>query len=184
MKKVSLFNIRIDMKKLLVFVSVIAVFYSCKNETQKEISVVDETVMPSKKIDKLSQLNWLLGSWQNVSEESTSKEIWTKVNDSLFEAKSFTIVENDTLFSETVQLFQDNQDVYFSATDALQNGGKAVAFRLVPDEEGLFVFENNLHDFPKRIIYTNPVKDSIHAWIVGLQEGQMRKVDFYFERVE
>lgn len=81
-------------------------------------------------------------------------------------------------------MFQDNQDVYFSAADALQNGGKAVAFRLIPDEEGFFVFENNLHDFPKRIIYTNSVKNSTHAWIVGVEEGKMRKVDFYFVRAK
>jgi hypothetical protein len=172
------------MKKLLVFISVIVVFYSCKNETQKENISGANSITTSERVDKLSQLNWLLGSWQNISEDGISKEIWSKVNDSLYTAKSFTIVENDTVFSETVQLFQDYQDVYFSATDALQNGGKAVAFKLIPDEDGLFVFENNLHDFPKRIIYTNPVKDSIHAWIVGIQEGQMRKVDFYFERVK
>ena len=172
------------MKKLLVFVSVIVVLYSCKNETQKESVSGTDSIETSKRIDKISQLNWLLGSWQNISEDGTSKEIWSKVNDSLYVAKSFTIVENDTVFSETVQLFQDQEDVYFSSTDALQNGGKAVAFRLIPDEDGLFVFENNLHDFPKRIIYTNPVKDSIHAWIVGIQDGQMRKVDFYFERVK
>jgi len=172
------------MKKLLIVLSVITVFYSCKNETQKNGSFESDSIKTTKKIDKLSQLNWLIGSWQNISDESTSREIWKKENDSLYTAESFTIVENDTVFYETVQLFQDQQDVYFSATDAMQNGGKAVAFKLIPAEEGLFVFENNLHDFPKRIIYTNPVKDSIHAWIEGIQDGQMEKVDFYFERAK
>lgn len=172
------------MKKLFLLISVVAAFYACKNDTKKDGLLEVESTPVTKKLDKLSQLNWLIGAWQNVSEEGTSKEIWAKVNDSLYEAESFTLVENDTVFYETVQLFQDNNEVYFSATDALQNGGKAVAFKLVPDEAGLFVFENNLHDFPKRIIYTNPVKDSIHAWIVGIQEGQMLKVDFYFERAK
>ena len=172
------------MKQLIVLISVAVLFTSCKNETKKEGSVDTESTTTSNKLDKLNQLHWLLGTWQNVSEEGTSKEVWTKVNDSLYVAESFTIVESDTVFYETVQLFQDNTDVYFSATDALQNGGKAVAFKLIPNEEGLFVFENNMHDFPKRIIYSNPVKDSIHAWIVGIQDEQFRKVDFYFERVK
>jgi len=77
---------------LLLIISVFAVFYFCKNETQKEGSSGTDAITTSEKVDKLSQLSWLLGSWQHVSEDDTSKEIWSKVNDSLYVAKSFTIV--------------------------------------------------------------------------------------------
>ena len=53
---------------------------------------------------------------------------------------------------------------------------------MIPSKEGTFTFENAKHDFPSRISYTNPVKDSIHAWIEGTVNGEARKSDFYYKR--
>jgi hypothetical protein len=43
---------------------------------------------------------------------------------------------------------------------------------------GPWVFENNAHDFPKRIVYSLPSLDSLHAWI----EGDDNRVDFKMTR--
>jgi len=65
---------------------------------------------------------------------------------------------------------------------ANQNDEKPVTFKLVSSENGQFTFENKDNDFPERIIYTNPVKDSLHAWIEGSVNGEAKRIDFSFSR--
>ena len=45
-----------------------------------------------------------------------------------------------------------------------------------------YVFENMEHDFPQRIVYTNPKTDSIFAYIEGIQDDQYRKLEFPFTK--
>jgi hypothetical protein len=47
-------------------------------------------------------------------------------------------------------------------------------------EKTKVVFENKAHDFPQPIVYTNPKRDSIHAWVEGMVEEELKKSDFYF----
>ena len=74
-------------------------------------------------------------------------------------------------------------DVLFEVKVPDQNNAQPVTFRLIPSEKGVFTFENKAHDFPQRITYSNPVKDSIHAWIEGMVDGKPKRVDFLYKRV-
>lgn len=77
---------------------------------------------------------------------------------------------------------QENKDGVFMTVNVPNQNDAPVTFKMIPSEAGIFTFENKAHDFPKRISYSNLVKDYIHAWIEGNVEGEDRKVDFYFER--
>lgn len=142
---------------------------------------------PNKKTpkpNKLEQFDWLIGSWSNVSSEGELFERWIKTNDSTFSGNSFFISNNDTLFSEQISLELKGFDIFYTPTVSNQNQGKAVCFKLISDTNNVFVFENKLHDFPQRIIYTNPLPDSLYARIEGTEKGENRFEEFSFKRVK
>lgn len=152
---------------------------SCKTETKK--AIIEEVVYGEAHYHNVEQLSWLEGNWTNISAKSESYENWSQKNDSTFVSLSYTTVKGDTVFMETMSL-QENGAGTFLTIDVPDQNQTPVTFTMIPSEAGTFAFENKAHDFPKRITYSNPVKDSIHAWIEGVVEGEDRKVDFYFER--
>jgi hypothetical protein len=174
----NLIQIRYKMYKVIVIFSLIVILFSCKNEMKKQI------VSKEKSFESVEQLQWLLGSWSNINDESQSYESWTKLNDSTLTAFSYVMVENDTVFVEVVSLQERLNDVFFTVKVPDQNDAQAITFKLIPSEKGIFTFENKAHDFPQQISYSNPVNDSIHAWIEGMVEGKPKRVDFDYKRVE
>ncbi len=167
------------MKNFLLLFFALIVLNSCKNNSETQNS---ETEIGTENFEKINQLQWLLGTWINENGEEFSQETWSKENESSFTAFSFTQVAKETVFSETMALEQKGDSLLLTVATANQNDQKPVAFKLISSEKGEFIFENKSHDFPERIIYTNPVKDSLHAWIEGTVNGQPKKVDFYFSR--
>ena len=143
---------------------------------------MSETEIVAKNFEKINQLQWLLGSWTNRTDNKFSRETWSKQNDSTFSGFSYTVVDNDTVFAETMMLQQKDGNLLFTAAVPNQNDELPVTFKLIPSEKGQFVFENKNHDFPERIFYTNPTKDSIHAWIEGTINGEKKVVNFPFSR--
>ncbi len=167
------------MKKYLLVIFLPLLLNSCKNNSEAE---KPEKEITAKSFEKMNQLKWLLGTWTNESGEEFSQESWSKENDSMFTAFSFTQVANTTVFAETMALEQKADSLLLTVAAANQNDEKPITFKMISSENGQFIFENKNHDFPKRIIYTNPVKDSLHAWIEGTVNGEAKKVDFYFSR--
>ncbi len=167
------------MKKYLLVIFLPLLLNSCKNNSEAE---KPEKEITAKSFEKMNQLKWLLGTWTNESGEEFSQESWSKENDSMFTAFSFTQVANETVFAETMALEQKTDSLFLTVVTANQNDAIPVTFKLISSEKGQFTFENKNHDFPERIIYTNPVKDSLHAWIEGTVDGETRKANFYFSR--
>ena len=168
------------MKKTVHFLMLLLLVLSCKNETKKEEP--SKEIMAAHNFEKIEQLYWLIGSWTNITEEEQSYENWVKSNDSTLKAHSFTIVAKDTVFEERITVQQNGIDLSFTAQAYGQNDDTPITFKIISSKEGVFTFENPEHDFPTRISYSNPDRDSIHAWIEGTVEGNARKVDFYFKR--
>ena len=131
---------------------------------------------------EIKKADWLIGFWQNVSENEVSTEIWEKKNDSTFAAKSFVIVKHDTVFEETIGIEQKGNTVYYIPKVKDQNGGKAVEFVLAASNDDQLVFENLKHDFPQKISYTKITHDSIVAEISGIEEGKQKSILFPFTR--
>ena len=167
------------MKNTLLLLLVTLLIISCKTESKKVVT--NELVSEEISYDKIKQLTWLEGNWTNISEKSQSYEAWSIENDSTLVSLSYTTVKGDTVFIETMSLQENRKGVFMTVNVPDQNEAP-VTFTMIPSKKGVFTFENELHDFPKRITYSNPVEDSIHAWIEGIVEGEDRKVDFYFER--
>ncbi len=167
------------MKKYLLFVLLPLLLNSCKNNSETQQS---DTETAGEKFEKIDQLQWLLGTWTNESGEEFSQETWSKENENSFTAFSFTQKGKETVFAETMALEQKGENVLLTVVTVNQNDEKPITFKMVSSEKGLVTFENKEHDFPHRITYSNPVKDSLHAWIEGTVNGEAKKVDFYFKR--
>ncbi len=161
---------------VLVFISLLA----CNDRVKKENTIVLETT-PESSFESLQSLNWILGSWSNISEGSQSYERWEVENDSLFIGMSITMKDGDTIFAERMRLFQ-NKGIVGLFVETVGAEPNPVVFTQVPNAEHLFTFENIENEFPSQIIYTQPEADKIHAWVSGNVDGSPQKMDFYFNR--
>jgi hypothetical protein len=130
----------------------------------------------------LHKLDWLLGSWKNVSSEGTVYERWSKASDNSYSGHGFMIVNNDTVFSERISIEQKGNNVFYIPTVRDQNDGKAVSFKLISNEGSEFIYENKEHDFPQRIIYKSVSPDSLYARVEGTDKGTFRKEEFYLRK--
>ncbi len=176
----------------VLFCFLILLLVACKenptttNTNSDEPSAKTDTVNSSNELNDaaaMASLNWLIGDWQNTSGEIKMYESWWQEKDHSFSAKSISVVGNDTVFSETMKLHTANDSIYMTVTGAQEDTEQMVTFTLISAKDKTFTFENKKHDFPQQIVYSNPSRDTIHAWIIGIQDGQERKSDFYFERV-
>jgi hypothetical protein len=136
--------------------------------------------------EKIKEVDWLLGIWQNETENGTFTEAWwVSENTSkegytykMLEAFSTLIKDQDTLFSEEVALFKMDKWIYTVMANG-QNNDKAVVFTATKNSANELVFENPDHDFPKKITYTLMTPDSLYAEI----SGDGKKQGFPFKKV-
>lgn len=146
---------------LLLLLVTIFSFYSCKKD------------------NSIREVDWLIGTWENKTEEGTFTETWIKTNNETkegleydrLEAKSTFIKNGDTLFQEEVILFKMDKWIY-SVMASNQNEGKATLFKATSVRNNELVFENPAHDFPKKITYKLVSKDSLYAEISGNGKSQ------------
>ena len=157
--------------------SIILSFNNCSEMATEKVAVSG-----SVNASQINKASWLIGSWQNVSGNETSTEIWEKKNDSTFVAKSFVTVNKDTVFSETISIEQRGNALFYIPTVKEQNQGQAVEFVLIDSNKDQLEFENLKHDFPQKIIYKKITNDSILATISGIEKGEQKTIQFPFKR--
>jgi hypothetical protein len=110
-------------------------------------------------------------------------ESWTNTNDTLMQSNSYKLKEKDTVLLEQVSL-QHTKDGIFYIPVVKENNMKPASFKLTSNNNNLFVFENPLHDFPKRIVYEIVSADSLHAYIDGGPANASKRSDYFFKRIE
>ena len=151
--------------KILLSLIIVIIITSCNN-----------------KYSKIEKANWFIGDWENVSDEGSFREIWTKKNDSIYSGLSIVVIEQDTVFYENVSLEQQNDSVFYNVSVKGQNKEQAVSFYLTSSDNDKLVFENPNHDYPSKITYSKVSKDSIVAEIFGLKDGKKITESFPMSR--
>ncbi len=151
--------------KILLYLIIVIIVTSCNN-----------------KYSKIEKANWFIGDWENVSDEGSFREIWTKKNDSIYSGLSIVVIEQDTVFYENVSLEQQNDSVFYNVSVKGQNKEQAVSFYLTSSDNDKLVFENPNHDYPSKITYSKVSKDSIVAEIFGLKDGKKITESFPMSR--
>ena len=133
--------------------------------------------------DKLfKQLHALEGKWMMKTKKGYMGEEWVKINDDYLQNKGFYVKGTDTIITERVALKRTAEGIFYTSTVEDQNNQQPIPFKLTFSEKQVFVFENPLHDFPKRIIYELVSADSIHAYI-DAGAGKAGRQDFYYHKV-
>jgi len=158
-----------NMKKVFTIIGISILLVSCNS---KEINKTE-----------IKKLKWLIGGWENITNKMEMYESWEMKNDTVFYGESFALVNSDTVFFETMLLEQIGNDLLLTPTTKNQNDGNPITFKLISSIEGEFIFENKEHDFPQRIVYSNPKPDSLFAYIEGTKDGEYRKTEFPFKKV-
>ena len=129
-------------------------------------------------------MEWLIGQWSMVEKEKILYESWSKINDTIIAGASVMTMHGDTIYTEKLSIRLISGELFYVPMVSNQNNGKPIMFHLVSNEEGVFVFENKLHDFPQRIVYAHPKEDSLYAYIEGMDKGKMDKIEFPMVRVK
>lgn len=166
------------MKNTLLFLVGALLIFSCSGERS-----VNNNETRSKGLT-LKNMEWVVGTWKSVKGDDISYEIWEKKNDTLLSGKGFTLVKNDTVFFEKLDIVQRGTDLFYIPTVRDQNHARPVEFKFMEFNKGEFNFVNKNHDFPQRIIYKNPQPDFLCARIEGTKAGKFMKIDFNFLKIK
>lgn len=157
------------MKNSIYIILVVVSFASCQK---------------SKEVSKIVGKDWLLGKWENKSDEGNLLEIWKKENDSLFIGESYFIKEKDTLHSEKIQLKQQGENLLYIATVKGQNDDKPITFKHNIEIAKQLVFENPQHDYPRKIVYKPFAKGHLLIEISGIQQEKPSSARYSMKKTE
>jgi len=166
------------MYKKITFLLLITILVSCKNAD------ADDDDSDKNEKDKIRTAHWLIGSWEFKSTDGTLSESWKKLNDSTYQGESYFTKGTDTLHFETITLQQKEEDLTYLTTINGQNNDEPISFALTETTEKQLVFENQKHDYPKKISYSHLSKDSLVTEISGLQFGKTSSEKYLLKRIK
>ncbi|QBN20098.1 DUF6265 family protein [Flavobacterium nackdongense] len=157
------------MKNVILALLVILTFASCQK---------------SKEVSKIVGNDWLLGKWENKSDNGNLLETWKKLNDSVFIGESYYIREKDTLHSEKMELQQKGENLIYISTIKGQNNDQAITFKRNIEIEKQLVFENPKQDYPRKIVYKPIAKDRLFIEVSGIQQDKPSSVRYSMKKTE
>jgi len=158
----------ISRPKLFISIVCLISLYACK----------------TKETNDIKKAEWLLGTWENKTQQGITYETWCKINDKEFSGESCIVKEKDTIVFENIQLVQEKDGLYYTPTVKNQNDGLPVRFANRSISETKLIFENSKHNFPQIISYIKISADSLVAEISGIINGQESKQTFPMKRVK
>ena len=136
-----------------------------------------------KAFSKLSDLDWILGSWQMEKKNGLLIESWQQANDSTLDENSYLQkTSGEKKLLERVQIVFREKNLYYIPTVSDQNDQQPIKFLISVASNKKSIAENPEHDFPKRIIYELINQDSLHARIDGGPSMPEKKSDFNYSR--
>ncbi len=127
----------------------------------------------------IKTFKWLEGKWQRQNDRpgTVTYEFWELKKDYLI-GMGFTLKEKDTVFVERLKIAKKD-DVWNYIVDTPQNPSP-VSFKITSFDKMKSVWENESHDFPKKISYIRDDKNSMTATISG--DGKV--IPFVFVRTD
>ncbi len=150
-------------RNALIFLVLLAV--SCQSEKKQPVLSVQS----------------LAGTWKSTGNLVFYEE-WTLQPDSSLLGKGYSINGSDTLVLEQLRIAKIKDTLTYFATVIKQNKGREVAFKCVESEIHRWVFENNRHDYPNRIIYQLDADTLLFARTENKRGN--KPVEFHFKRLK
>lgn len=147
-------------------------FISCGNQEER----------PTFKDAELNKMAWLAGTWQDAANGGVSEEIWKKADEQSMDGFSYFMVGKDTASSETMNISRKENKLVYAATVKDQNDGKPVEYMMTSTDSNQLIFENPMHDFPKKIIYKKITNDSLVVQLEGLVDSVQEVQEYPMKR--
>jgi hypothetical protein len=168
--------------KQILLIAALTSLAACKDTATTETATT--AAESHKAYETLEKADWLIGNWQNTSKEGVATESWQKLNDSSYAGRSYFVIGKDTVSSETINLTQTGDSLFYIPVVKGQNNDQPVKFRLTSSATDHLVFENPAHDFPQKISYRKISADSILAEISGKINGVESVQQFPMGRIK
>lgn len=131
----------------------------------------------------IEKAKWLIGTWELSTPRGSIFEEWKEVSENEFRARSYKIEGKDTIFLETIRIYQLKNTLFYAPTVVDQNEQKEVPFKGTYLSANKMIFENSEHDFPQKISYTRVGKDQLVAEISGpSKNGEFKYQTFSMKR--
>ena len=115
--------------------------------------------------NKTSKLDFLIGTWKIEGKEKY--EVWEKNNKNELIGHLYKLINNQKTISETLAIKKIGDHIIYEATVPNQNEGRTIQFTLNAEIKSYFSFENEKHDFPKKIQYKKITDDEIEITVLG-----------------
>jgi len=118
----------------------------------------------------LDPIRWLVGEWTTAGEGKQVLESWTAISPNTFEGLGAVRSGETGEFTETetLRLVAMSGSVYYIAK--VPENDLPVPFEMTSCGEGLAVFRNPSHDFPKRLTYRLTGPDRMSVSVSGDRE--------------
>jgi len=131
------------------------------------LGLVFQPVSQAQTCTTLESLTWLVGHWASETSKLKINESWQRISASTFEGSGTThsIKSNKILSSETLRLVEMSGEVFYLAKVGTNN--LPIAFKLTSCTANTAIFENSLHDFPKKISYQLNTDKNITVFVSG-----------------
>ena len=115
--------------------------------------IIIPTVASTQNCTSLDTINWILGEWQHENEKILATEIWIKLSPNTYDgiAQTLSKKEDKITFVEALRIVEMTDEVFYVAK--VSHNEYPISFKLIDCSDSTAVFENNTHDFPKKIFY-------------------------------
>lgn len=94
--------------------------------------------------------DFLQGTWK--MENNEGYEHWDKLDDHILKGVAYQTTDGQLTVTEYLDIAKKGDEIIYTAIVTNQNQKQGVAFQMTRSDS-LFVFENETHDFPKKIVY-------------------------------
>lgn len=129
-------------------------------------------------LEDIRRMDWLLGKWSYVTKRVAFYEEWNLGEDGRMTGKGESREQKEDPIVEELTIEARNGDIYYVAKTSVNE--KPISFLLTEQTDSLLVFENPVHDMPKRISYQRQADGILHAWIEGDASDGLSRMDFHF----
>jgi hypothetical protein len=116
---------------------------------------------------KVSLPVWLEGNWATGDTLGLSAEAWEVINDEYMSGEGLFILKDNSSVIELLNIFIKDGVLFYAAIVPNQNNGEEIMFMDTQNHPDSLVFENPLHDYPKKIIYHKQNRETVAVYIYG-----------------
>lgn len=128
----------------------------------------------------MKKLDWLIGKWEGIQGQGIYHEEWDKISEGEITGTACTIRNGEISNIEKLKIYSNEDEVFYIAE--VEHNANPVSFALTCSDATTLIFENPLHDFPKKITYEKK-GNALIATIEGTLNGKFKKIDFELKQI-